>query len=82
MSACCYGFVAYGMAGLRPGAAHIFKNGLVNTLMYLIASQVLHAAAIISPNQDIAFMISISWTAVQLLLSGFFIDFTTVGQGG
>jgi hypothetical protein len=40
VTAITYGFIVYGMAGLRHGAAHIFKNGLVNTLIHLIASQV------------------------------------------
>jgi hypothetical protein len=31
-----------------------------------------------APNQDVSFMISITWTAVQMLLSGFFVDFKGV----
>lgn len=41
-------------------------------------SQVLHGAAMLAPNQDLAFMLSICWTAVQLLMSNFFIVFTDV----
>ena len=81
VTACAYGLTVYGMAGLRHGASHILKNGVVNTLMHLIASQVLHASAVIAPNQDVAFMLSIVWTAVQMLLSGFFIDFASVWNG-
>jgi hypothetical protein len=66
------------MAGLRPGYEAILKNGLINTLMYLIASQVLHGCAVIAPNQDVAFMLSILWTTIQLLLSGFFVNFPEV----
>jgi hypothetical protein len=33
------------------------------------APQVLALAAVITPNQDIAFMIAIAWTAVNLLMS-------------
>lgn len=40
VSALVFGFTVYGMAGLRPGAAAVLKNGAVGTLMYLIASQV------------------------------------------
>lgn len=40
--------------------------------------QVLHCSAVIAPNQDVAFMISIFWTAIQLLLSGFFVNFNEV----
>jgi hypothetical protein len=39
---------------------------------------VLHASAIIAPNQDVAFMLSILWTTIQLLLSGFFVRFIDV----
>lgn len=40
ISACVFGFTVYGMAGLRSGAGSVLKAGLINTLMYLIASQV------------------------------------------
>jgi hypothetical protein len=40
VTASAYGLTVYGMAGFRPGAAHIFKNGLINVLLHLIASQV------------------------------------------
>jgi hypothetical protein len=36
---------------------------------------VLHFAASSSPNQDVAFMVAIGWTALNLLLSNFFITF-------
>jgi hypothetical protein len=39
---------------------------------------VLHACAVIAPNQDVAFMLSILWTTIQLLLSGFFVNFPEV----
>jgi hypothetical protein len=39
---------------------------------------VLHCCAILAPNQDVAFMLSIVWTAIQLLMSNFFITFTEV----
>ena len=37
--------------------------------------QVLHLAASLSPNQDIAFMAAIGWTCLNLLMSGYFITF-------
>jgi ABC-type multidrug transport system permease subunit len=36
--------------------------------------QVLHFAASVSPTQDAAFMVSIAWTALNLILSNFFIS--------
>mgnify|MGYP001811104728 CR=1 FL=1 len=149
VSACVFGFTVYGMGGLRHGYEPVLKNGLINTLMYLIASQVgagrcgsvagsrlvharhagrdawrlcsglpaasgpahchslhvphvplplpkaathaasppdaplrplqvLHCCAVFAPNQDVAFMMSILWTTIQLLLSGFFVNFPEV----
>ena len=41
----------------------------------VLPCQVLHLAATIAPNQDVAFMLGIAWTAVNLLMSNFFISF-------
>jgi hypothetical protein len=38
----------------------------------------MHGCAILAPNQDLAFMLSICWTAVQLLMSNYFITFSSV----
>lgn len=35
-------------------------------------------AAIIAPNADLAFMLAIGWTAINLLMSGFFITYQQV----
>lgn len=35
----------------------------------------LHCCAVLAPNQDAAFMFSIMWSTVQLLMSNFFITF-------
>jgi hypothetical protein len=35
--------------------------------------QVLHCCALLAPNQDAAFMLSILWSTIQLLMSNFFI---------
>lgn len=40
--------------------------------------QVMHGCAILAPNQDSGFMLSICWTAIQLLMSNFFIMFSSV----
>lgn len=78
ISALVFCFTVYGMAGLRPGTRFILENGVTSTLLSLIAVQVLHCCAILAPNQDVAFMLSIVWTAIQLLMSNFFITFTEV----
>ena len=40
LSALIFTFTVYGMAGLRPGINYIVKNGIVCSLMYLVAVQV------------------------------------------
>ena len=78
VSALTFNYTVYGLSGLRHGATPVLENGLISTLVYLIASQVLHGCAVIAPNQDVAFMLSILWTTIQLLLSGFFVNFPEV----
>ena len=81
ISALVFTLTVYGMAGMRhgPGAdGAAAKNATLSCLVYLIAVQVLHCCALLAPNQDIAFMLSIVWTAIQLLLSSFFIIFSDV----
>jgi hypothetical protein len=77
--ALCFAWTLYGMAGMRHGGEFIAKWGCVVTLVYLISVQVLHACAIAAPNQDTAFMMSIVWTTVQMLVSTFFVNFSEVG---
>jgi hypothetical protein len=45
-----------------------------------LALQVLFASAVITPNQDVAFMVSVAWVAVNLLMSNFMIRFEDVWQ--
>ena len=40
ISALVFCFTVYGMAGLRPGAQFIWENGIISTLLSLIAVQV------------------------------------------
>lgn len=40
VSALVFCFTVYGMAGLRPGTRFILENGVVSTLLSLIAVQV------------------------------------------
>jgi len=68
-----YALIVYGMAGLNPSTVAAVQSVLIQVLLSLIAVQVLHLAATLAPNQDIAFMLAIAWTAVNLLMSNFFI---------
>lgn len=40
--------------------------------------QVLHLCAVVAPNHDTTFSLSIVWTAVQMLASSFFLNFNLV----
>ncbi|KAI8470965.1 MAG: hypothetical protein J3K34DRAFT_520870 [Monoraphidium minutum] len=78
LSALIFMFTIYGMAGLRPGITYIVQTGIVSSLLFLIAVQVLHCCALLAPNQDAAFMFSIMWSTVQMLMSNFFMPFADI----
>ncbi|KAI8467922.1 MAG: hypothetical protein J3K34DRAFT_523385 [Monoraphidium minutum] len=59
-----FSLILYGMAGLRQEALSV----------------VLACAAVITPNQDIAFMVAIAWTAVSMLMSNFMVRFADMSQ--
>lgn len=42
--------------------------------------QVLAFAAVVTPNQDTAFMVAIAWTAVNLLMSNFMVRYADMTQ--
>lgn len=42
--------------------------------------QVLAFAAVVTPNQDVAFMLAIGWTAVNLLMSNFMVRYKDMTQ--
>ncbi len=41
----------------------------------------LHLAATLTPNQDMAFMLAILWTAVNLLMSNYFVTYSQIAYG-
>eukprot|EP00878_Enallax_costatus_P000100 GHUV01000134.1.p1 GENE.GHUV01000134.1~~GHUV01000134.1.p1 ORF type:complete len:870 (+),score=236.10 GHUV01000134.1:1054-3663(+) len=75
-----FSFTLYGLAGLRHNGAAVGMNGLMSVLIYLIAAQVLSFAAVVTPNQDLAFMLAIAWTAINLLLSNFMVRYVDMTQ--
>ncbi|KAJ9505285.1 hypothetical protein QJQ45_027868 [Haematococcus lacustris] len=76
LSPVVFSLIIYGMAGLRHSALACVRVTTILSTLSLIAVQVLHCAAILAPNQDMAFMIAIGWTAVNLLMSNFFIMYS------
>lgn len=46
----------------------------------VLLMQVLSFAAVVTPNQDMAFMIAIAWTAVNLLMSNFMVRYVDMTQ--
>ncbi|WIA10023.1 hypothetical protein OEZ85_010235 [Tetradesmus obliquus] len=78
LTALCAGLVQYGMTGMRPGADHIFGHCSIGVLTFLIAVQVLHLSATLTPSQDASFMLGIGWTTFNLVLSGFFIPYKEI----
>lgn len=45
------------MAGLRAEAVAVFANCGISAVLYLIGAQVMALAAVVTPNQDTAFMV-------------------------
>lgn len=78
VSSFCLTLIIYGMAGLRRDPVAIVQSCGISILMSLIAVQVMHACAVLAPTQDMAFMYSIAWTAVQLLFNNFAITFKEI----
>ncbi|GAX73384.1 hypothetical protein CEUSTIGMA_g837.t1 [Chlamydomonas eustigma] len=70
-----YCLIVYGLVGLKASVTSAALSTTLACLLSLIAVQVLHLAAALTPNQDTAFMLGIAWTAVNLLLSNFFISY-------
>jgi hypothetical protein len=64
----------------RPHPAH--PCWLPTHILPVPAPQVLHFCAVVAPNQDAAFMLSIIWTTIQMLLSGFYMNFSEVQTPG
>lgn len=46
----------------------------------LVLLQVLSFTAVVMPNQDLAFMGAIAWTAINLLMSNFMVRFRDMDQ--
>ncbi|KAL6748511.1 ABC-2 type transporter-domain-containing protein [Haematococcus lacustris] len=73
LPAVSYALITYGLAGLRHSVHAVLHVVLLTCLIYLVAAQVLHCAAVLAPNQDLAFVISIAWTAVNILACNYLI---------
>jgi ATP-binding cassette subfamily G (WHITE) protein 2 len=77
-NAAVFALVVYGLTGLRNDFESIIQHVLILVVESLVALQVLYFAAVVTPNQDMAFMIAIAFTAVNILLSNFFIPFDLI----
>ncbi|KAI8470836.1 MAG: hypothetical protein J3K34DRAFT_521019 [Monoraphidium minutum] len=75
------GYIIYGMAGLRLTARAAAVNGAASALLYLVAQQVQALAAILMPNEDASFLLTIAYTTVNLYLSNFVIRFADMANG-
>ncbi|KAJ9519029.1 hypothetical protein QJQ45_026291, partial [Haematococcus lacustris] len=76
LAALSYALITYGLAGLRHDPLSVLHSAALQCTLGLIAAQVLHFSAVLAPNQDMAFMIAIIWTAVNVMTSNFFILFS------
>ena len=61
-----------------PHLAQQQLQPLLTQPLLLLFLQVLHLSSVIAPNQDITFAVCITWTALQLVCSSFFVPFSQV----
>ncbi|KAJ9518404.1 hypothetical protein QJQ45_018417 [Haematococcus lacustris] len=82
LSAIVYALITLGLAGLQTSALALVRCTTTLTLLSLISSQVLHFSAVLAPNQDIAFIVSVLWTAFNLLTCSFYILYSQLALQG
>ncbi|KAL6749179.1 hypothetical protein V8C86DRAFT_3145675 [Haematococcus lacustris] len=82
LSAIVYALITLGLAGLQSSALALVRSTTTLTLLSLISSQVLHFSAVLAPNQDIAFIVSVLWTAFNLLTCSFYILYSQLALQG
>lgn len=74
-------YIVYGMAGLRLTLPAVAVNGVASALLYLIAQQVQALAAVLMPNEDASFLLTIAYTTVNIYMSNFVIRFRDMTNG-
>lgn len=82
METCCFGChrISNLPSGERRGLLehHKFFFSFLANICFCLRLKVLHFAAVATHNQDTAFMVAISFTAVNVIVSNFFIPFQQI----
>jgi hypothetical protein len=63
----------YAMIGLRQDAAVIGMTVVISAVHSLIGVQFMVLSAFVAPNQDLAFVIAVTYSAFNILLAGFLV---------
>ncbi|GBF91578.1 hypothetical protein Rsub_04318 [Raphidocelis subcapitata] len=72
--------VVIGMVGLNTQPSAVFVLCAVSIVFYLLAQQVQSFASIVTPNQEAAFILTIAYTSINLLMSNFIMRFRDMAQ--
>ena len=72
LNAAIGGLTAYGLANLRYTAKAVFTYAGLAALGALIAVQLVVLCVYLTPNQDLAFVLAVSYVAISILLGGFY----------
>jgi ATP-binding cassette, subfamily G (WHITE), member 2 len=67
------GLCAYGLGNLSHAAKNVVRFCVLQVLQALCAVQMMVLAVYLTPNQDVAYVISIAYVSLSILLSGFYI---------
>ncbi|KAI8475784.1 MAG: hypothetical protein J3K34DRAFT_517194 [Monoraphidium minutum] len=73
-------FLVIGMVGLRTEPGAMFTYAGIGVVYYLLAQQVQALAAIITPNQEGAFVVTITYSSINLLMSNYIMRFKDMEQ--
>jgi ATP-binding cassette, subfamily G (WHITE), member 2 len=78
LNAAIGGLSAYGLANLRFTAKAVFTYAGLAALGALIAVQLVVLCVYLTPNQDLAFVLAVSYVAISILLGGFYAPLTDI----
>eukprot|EP00878_Enallax_costatus_P012559 GHUV01013117.1.p1 GENE.GHUV01013117.1~~GHUV01013117.1.p1 ORF type:complete len:585 (+),score=193.17 GHUV01013117.1:274-2028(+) len=73
--------IYYGMTGMRHGAEYMAMSCLICILVGLIGMQAIYCCAVLASSQDLAFVLAIAFTALNLLVNPYMALFESYSLG-
>ncbi|CAD7703071.1 unnamed protein product [Ostreobium quekettii] len=72
LNAAVFSMIVYGMAGLKGEEESQFRYLTLMVMVSLVFVQALHVAAALATSQDMAFMLGIGFTAINMMFANYF----------